>query len=342
MDFYLSQCKRIINLLFFTRSVSIHHLVLHTLRSSIEIFVQSTHSWKLVQGTRKIYSESLPSARCHFHIHYNQTFLIRAQNEMAACKYKAVPESHSSCYLLNVPYEMLSALNISWNWEQLRWQCWVVCSTWVYVTRRMKQTYWFPFMFFYFSSFWNGLLAPKCSIKSSHWFKRKLVRIFPVFLQYLHPILFLQRLLTLATATSKPLLTHGIFPTQQLGSWCLAVRHYWYFTTRDRFKCFLSPRCDCCRGIRPHLPAGGDGALHVQAQGHLPHQRGQGNRVRRERRRRSEKRPRSPGGSGWEQEGIFHLRAKDFHGDFPEGINQKCNINRSTKRWIIRGYRRAS
>lgn len=155
MDFYLSQCKRIMNLLFFTRCVSIHHLVLCTLRSSIEIFVQSTHSWKLVQETRKTYPEPLPSAGCHFHIHYNQTFLIRAQNEMAACKHKAVPESPSSSYLLNVPCGMLSAQNISWNWEHLRRQLGLSAAPppQVYVTRRMKETSWFPFMFFYFSSF---------------------------------------------------------------------------------------------------------------------------------------------------------------------------------------------
>lgn len=86
----LSQWKRVLNLLSFTRSVSVHHLVLRTLGSCIAIFAQSTHSWKLalVQETRKIYPESLPSDRCHFHIHYNQTFLIRVQNEieMAACK----------------------------------------------------------------------------------------------------------------------------------------------------------------------------------------------------------------------------------------------------------------
>lgn len=61
---------------------------------------------------------------------------------------------------------------------------------WVHVTRRMKETLWCSFMLFYFSSFCNELLAPICSIKSSHWFKRKRVRIFLVFLQYLHPILF--------------------------------------------------------------------------------------------------------------------------------------------------------
>lgn len=88
MNFYLSQWKSILNLLSFTGSVYIHPLVLGTWGSSTEIFVQSTHSWKLalVQETRMIYLESLPSAKCHFHIHYNQSFLIRAQNEMAGCK----------------------------------------------------------------------------------------------------------------------------------------------------------------------------------------------------------------------------------------------------------------
>lgn len=122
----ISQWKTILNLISFTMSVSIPHL-----GSSVEIFVQSKYTWKLalVQETRKIYPESLPSSRCHFHIHYNQAFLIRARHEMAACKYRAVPESRSCCYLLNVSYEILSALNTSWNWEHLRRQGWVVCNT---------------------------------------------------------------------------------------------------------------------------------------------------------------------------------------------------------------------
>lgn len=68
MDFYLSQWKRILNLFSFTRCVSIHHLVLDTLGSSIEIFVQSTQSWKLalVQETKKIYPEPLPSVTSTF------------------------------------------------------------------------------------------------------------------------------------------------------------------------------------------------------------------------------------------------------------------------------------
>lgn len=123
------------------------------------------------------------------------------------------------------------------------------------------------------------------------------------------------------------------------GVWLWGTSHV---LPSDTLKWSLSSRSDCCCGLRPHLPAGGDGQVHVQAQGHLPHQRGQRNRVRRKRRCCSQKWPRSPGSCGWEQKGVFHLRGKDFHGDFPKGINQKYDVNRSTKRWIIWGYRRAS
>ena len=74
--------------------------------------------------------------------------------------------------------------------------------------------------------------------------------------------------------------------------------------------CFPSFRRDRGYGLRAGRPPPAHAALHVPAQGHIPHQRGQGHGVRRERGRGPAGRPVLPGQRWQQQKGVLYL--KDF------------------------------